>query len=109
MVATPDLLDVRRGVVGEYAGADHRSADRHASDIDREARLRGVGLEYVEAVSRDLDARLRLLRRMDEAAARAVHLERRWQVGPAPSPSLDDLLTRRDARNGPPAGVSGAG
>ena len=79
-VAVPDLLDPERGVVGEYAGADHRDIDRHEQDIDREARLRAVGLEYVEVVGRDLHHRERVIRRMREAAARAVHLERRWRV-----------------------------
>ena len=79
-VAVPDLLDVRRGVVGEYAGADHRDIDRHESDIDREAEIRAVGLEYVEVVGRDLRHRERVIRRMQQAAARAVHLERRWKV-----------------------------
>jgi hypothetical protein len=74
-------------VVGEYAGADHRDIDQHESDIAREADLRGVGLEYVEVVGRDLRDQRRVITRMQEAAARAVHLTRRWQVGPPPSPS----------------------
>jgi hypothetical protein len=83
LVAVPDLLDVRRGVVGEYAGADHRDINRHEQDIAREADLRGVGLEYVEVVGRDLHSPVRVIRRMEQAAARAQHLERRWQVAPA--------------------------
>ena len=81
-VAIPDLLDLERGVVGEYAGADHRDIDRHEEDIAREADLRDVGLEYVEVVGRDLHHRERIIRRMEQAAARAEHLERRWQVAP---------------------------
>jgi hypothetical protein len=80
LVAVPDLLDVERGVVGEYAGADHRDIDRHEEDIAREAALRDVGLEYVEVVGRDLRHRDRVIRRMENAAARAVHLERRWRA-----------------------------
>lgn len=87
-VATPDLLDPVRGVVGEYAGANHRSLDQHATDIAREADLRDVGLEYVEVVGRDLRHRSQVVRRMEQAAGRAVHLERRWRVGPRP-PSLE--------------------
>lgn len=79
-VARPDLLCVERGVAGEYAGADHRDIDRHEEDIAREAAMRSVGLEYVEVVGRDLRHPERVMRRMEEAAARAVHLERRWQV-----------------------------
>lgn len=99
LVAVPDLLDVERGVVGEYAGADHRDIDRHADDIEREAALRGIGLEYVEVVGRDLRSRERVVRRMAEAAARAVHLTRRWQLGPPASPTLDEILDRRDRRD----------
>jgi hypothetical protein len=80
LVAIPDLLDVKRGVVGEYAGADHRDIDRHEEDIEREAALRAVGLEYVEVVGRDLRNRERVIRRMEQAAERAVHLVRRWTV-----------------------------
>ena len=79
-VAVPDLLDPERGVVGEHAGADHRDIDRHEEDIAREAALRDAGLEYVEVVGRDLHHRERVIRRMEEAAARAVRLERRWRV-----------------------------
>lgn len=89
-VAMPDLLDPVRGVVGEYAGAGHRDADQHASDIGREADLRDVGLEYVEVVGRDLRDPARVVRRMQQAAARAVHLERRWQVVETPQIAPED-------------------
>jgi hypothetical protein len=97
LVAVPDLLDPVRGVVGEYAGEDHRDIDRHESDIAREAALRRVGLEYVEVVGRDLRNRGRVIARMEEAAARAGHLSRLWVVGPPRSPTLDEILDRRDA------------
>lgn len=96
-IATPDLLDPLRGVVGEYAGADHRDIDRHGNDIEREADLRDVGLEYVEVVARDLRHPDRIVRRMEQAAARATHLERYWRLGPAPEQTLDEILDRRDA------------
>jgi hypothetical protein len=98
LVGVPDLIDPQRGVVGEYAGADHRDIDRHESDIEREAALRDVGLEYVEVVGRDLREQRRVIRRMEAAAARAAHLTRRWQLGPPPSPTLDGLLDRRELR-----------
>ncbi|QWF23759.1 hypothetical protein KM427_08740 [Nocardioides sp. LMS-CY] len=75
-LAIPDLFDPVRGVVGEHAGADHRDIDRHARDIEREADLRNAGLEYVETVGRDLRDERRVVHRMEQAAARAVHLER---------------------------------
>lgn len=95
LVAVPDLLDPARGVVGEYAGADHRDIDRHESDIAREAALRGVGLEYVEVVGRDLSHPDRVAQRMREAASRAGVLPRRWQLGPPTSPTLDEILDAR--------------
>lgn len=96
LVAIPDLFDPVRGVVGEYAGADHRDIDRHAQDVARQAALRDVGLEYVEVVGRDLRDPRRVVDRMERAAARAVHLTRSWQVAPAP-PTLDEILDRRAA------------
>jgi hypothetical protein len=86
LVAIPDLLDPVRGVVGEYAGADHRDIDRHEADIAREAALRDVGLEYVEVVGRDLRDPAKVVRRMEQAARRAVHLTRGWRLGP-PGPA----------------------
>lgn len=79
-VAMPDLLDVRRAVIGEYSGAGHRELDQHEDDLVRWDDVRRVGLEVVEVVGRDLRSRERVMRRMREAAARAVHLERRWRV-----------------------------
>lgn len=95
-VAIADLLDPVRGVVGEYAGADHRDIDRHESDIAREAAVRRVGLEYVEVVGRDLWVPRRVLARMEEAAARAGRGPQLWTVAPRTALSLDELLDRRD-------------
>jgi hypothetical protein len=99
-VATPDLLDPVRGVVGEYAGADHRDIDRHEADVDRAADVRRVGLELVEVVGRTIRDPHRVVARMEEAAARAVNLEPRWQLAPRRTPTLDQILDRRDS--GPP-------
>ncbi|MDI6910148.1 hypothetical protein [Nocardioides sp.] len=96
LVAVPDLLDPVRGVVGEYAGADHRDIDQHESDIAREAALRAVGLEYVEVVGRDLYRADRVTQRMREAQSRARQLPCLWQLGPPPSPTLDEILDARD-------------
>jgi hypothetical protein len=96
LVAVPDLLDPVRGVVGEYAGEDHRDIDRHEADIEREAALRGVGLEYVEVVGRDLRHPRRVVARMQQAAARAGRGPQLWRVGPRATPSLDEILDRRD-------------
>ena len=53
-VGIPDLLDVKRCVVGEFAGAGHRGRDQHEDDLGRADRFRRVGLEIVEVVRRDL-------------------------------------------------------
>ncbi|MFI5624381.1 hypothetical protein ACIA03_13035 [Nocardioides sp. NPDC051685] len=53
-VATPDVLDLETGVVGEYDGSLHLEGKQRAKDIRREGDLRGVGLEYVTMVSADL-------------------------------------------------------
>lgn len=87
-VAMPDLLDVRRGVIGEYSGADHRGIEHHEDDLVRWDDVRRAGLEVVEVVGRDLRHRERVIRRMKEAAARAGR----------PGAPLEG---RRDPRNGP--------
>jgi hypothetical protein len=93
LIGVPDLLDPHRGVVGEFAGGDHRDINRHARDIEREANFRGVGLEYVEVVGRDIRTPERVVRRMVQAEERAGVHPCRWQLGP-PAPCLDDILDR---------------
>lgn len=95
LVAIPDLFDPERGVVGEYAGADHRDIDRHQSDIAREAAIRAVGLEYVEVVGRDLREPRIVVTRMQQAAARVGHLPQLWVLG-GPSRHTDRLPIARD-------------
>jgi hypothetical protein len=53
-VCRPDLLDPVAGLVGEYDGADHRSAERHSRDVRREERCRELGLEYVTVTALDM-------------------------------------------------------
>lgn len=92
----PDLFDPVRGVVGEFAGADHRSRERHRKDVGREDRFRRAGLEYVEVVGADLGERGLVVDRMEAAGRRAGRLPQCWRLGPAPPP-LDDVLDQRDA------------
>lgn len=79
-VAMPDLFDPVRGVIGEYAGADHRDIDRHEADIERLADVRRVGLECVEVVGRTIRDPRRVVVRMEEAAGRVVHGPRLWRL-----------------------------
>ena len=95
----PDLFDPRRGVVGEFAGGDHRTKAQHARDLDREADFRHVGLEVVEIVARDFSYKPRIIRRMAEAESRALRAPQTWVLGPAPSPTLDEFLDARDAQD----------
>lgn len=101
-LGTPDLLDPVRGVVGEYAGADHRDRARHVVDVRREDLFRRAGLEYVEVVGPDLQDRELVVDRIHAAGERAGRFSQRWRLGPAP-PSLDQLLDRRDAAPALPA------
>ena len=95
LAGIPDLLDVKRGVAGEFAGGGHRNRQQHESDVGRAADLRAVGLEIVDVVGRDFRHRERILDRMNQAAERASGRERRFQLAPPP-PSLDGILDRRD-------------
>ncbi|MBG6099235.1 hypothetical protein [Nocardioides luteus] len=83
-LATPDLLDLEAGVVGEYDGSLHLEGKQRAQDIRREEDLRGAGLEYVTMVSADLGdpsgfkARTLAARKRARAAAGP----RRWTLDP---------------------------
>ncbi|WP_408898209.1 hypothetical protein ACJ5H2_03670 [Nocardioides sp. R1-1] len=68
-LATPDLIDPRAGVVGEYDGAVHLSRERRAVDVRREDLLRAHGLEVVRWLAGDpVDS---FLGRLRSAYARA--------------------------------------
>jgi len=86
-VGIPDLLDPVAGVVGEYAGAAHRSRERHRQDVAREERFRSVGLEPFTVVAGDLADRQLVVDRMHTTRARARFLppdERAWTMVPPP-------------------------
>jgi hypothetical protein len=95
LAGVPDLLDVERGVAGEFAGAGHRERGQHESDVGRAFDLRSLGLEIVEVVGRDFRHRARILDRMERAAQWASRRDRRFRLAPPP-PSLDNVLDRRD-------------
>ncbi len=97
LVGIPDLLDPRRCVGGEYAGGDHRDPEQHQNDVGRAAAFRRVGLEIVEVVGRDMRHRPLIVARMKDAESRARLLPQTWVLGPAPSPTLDEILDARDA------------
>jgi hypothetical protein len=106
LLGIADLFDPVAGVVGEYDGADHRTAGRHSRDVDREARFRDRGLEVFRVTGPDLWDRPRVVRRMAAARARARWLppgQRGWTVVPppglGPDPTLDEILEEREARS----------
>ncbi|MBA2464924.1 MAG: hypothetical protein H0V42_08115, partial [Nocardioidaceae bacterium] len=103
LLGYPDLLDVEAGLVGEFDGADHRGAVRHADDVGREAMLRNHRLEVVRVTGPDLFHRPRVRTRLVAARRRALWLppERRpWTTqspqGWDPGPTLDERLDHRD-------------
>jgi hypothetical protein len=93
-----DLLDPVAAVVGEYDGADHRSARRHSADVDRESRLRAAGLEVFRVTGPDVSRREVVVQRIREARARAARLPagpRQWTTVPPPDWPLELPLHER--------------
>jgi len=82
-VGTPDILDVRAGVVGEYDGAVHLTRESRSRDLGREDGFRSVGLEYFTMLASDAANQGRLVSRMAAARRRALWLApdaRRWTL-----------------------------
>ncbi|HEX6579080.1 MAG TPA: hypothetical protein VF082_12015 [Jiangellaceae bacterium] len=90
LLGVPDLLDEESGLVGEYDGAVHRDARRHAADNVREERLESHGLTVVRATAIDLQHnRARLAQRLRDGHRRAAARNRRldrWTADPAEAP-----------------------
>lgn len=78
---TPDLLDERAGVVGEYDGAVHLEDPTRRRDLDREALCRDLGLELVTMMSAGRADAHSFTARLDAAYRRAAGRSgrpRRW-------------------------------
>ena len=82
LLGIADLLDPVAGVVGEFDGADHRSAARHSADVDRENRFRDAGLEVFRVTGPDIPRRGVIVARILAARGRAP-------VAAAARPCLD--------------------
>jgi hypothetical protein len=97
LLGYPDLFDEEAGLVGEYAGADHRDAVRHRKDVEREQRMRDHDLEYFTVVAGELRDRRQIVQRMLSTRSRARFLcaeDRTWTLSPpAWWESGDDLDT----------------
>ena len=84
--------------MGEFDGAEHRLASRHAHDVGREDRFRRNGLEVFRVTGPDLPRRS-----LRAAAPCSGCTTRGSERGGAPRPTwldprgpLDDLLDHRD-------------
>lgn len=102
LLGIADVLDPVAGVVGEYDGAEHRSAFRHSRDVDREDRFRRHELEYFKVTGPDMPHVTRVVSRMHSARSRATWLapaERPWTLEPPagrePEQSLDEYLAHQ--------------
>jgi hypothetical protein len=102
LLGVVDLLDEDAGVVGEFDGADHRTASAQTKDVRREDRLRRHGLEVFRVTGQDLREPRVVAERMLTARSRArwePSSRRRWTIDDGlaePSLSLDEILDRRD-------------
>lgn len=56
-IGTPDLIDVRAGVIGQYDGRVHLATAQRRRDVVRDETYREHGLEQVIAVAGDLGTR----------------------------------------------------
>lgn len=71
-LATPDLIDPRGGVIGEYDGAAHDGEDRITRDLDREELYRDLGLEPVLMIGMTRRSRDHFAARLRAAYGRAA-------------------------------------
>ncbi len=102
LLGIADIFDPVAGVVGEFDGADHRSAARHSKDVDREARFRDNRLEFFRVTGSDLRHWRRVVDRMVATRARALWVpegRRTWTIAPRvdsrDDPTLDEYLEHR--------------
>lgn len=82
-IGTPDVLDLERGVVGEYDGEVHLVGKQRTKDLVREGAFRRAGLEYVTMMAADRRDPTDFKRRTLEARVRANRVptgERAWTI-----------------------------
>ena len=90
LIGHPDLMDPRRGIIGEFNGADHRGRERYRRDVDREDKFRRVGLECFTVVGDDIRNLPLVVGRMQAARGRAGQQPQLWTLVPGMTP---DRLT----------------
>lgn len=82
-IGTPDLIDPRTGVTGEYEGGLHLEGARRAADLAREHDFRQHGLAPVTMVAADVHNPGPFLMRLNAAYQRAADRpasDRRWTL-----------------------------
>jgi hypothetical protein len=100
LLGIADLLDAEAGLVVEFDGAEHRRARRQTADVQKEDRLRRVGLEVTRVTGLELSDRTSVAGRLRGARRRAAFLppaERRWVAVPPPDDLHQRILEREDA------------
>ena len=100
-VGTPDLIDLRTGLVGLYHGDSHLSLVGAAKDNEQDAAFRRVGLEPVAMFATDWRDLADFTRRLLEAAARARSYRgaRSWTVEHPTWWTPTETVERRRALN----------
>ncbi len=101
LLGMADLFDPVAGVFGEYDGATHRGAGRHAADVRREDKVRRAGLEYFTVTGPDLHDPAMVVERMVTTRARALSNRRStWTLTPPrgwwSTDTAEERLARRD-------------
>lgn len=103
LLGIADLLDEGAGLVGEFDGADHRTASRHTRDLSRQQRLEEHRLQVCRVTGPDLAETARVVQRVHFHRCRALCLppqERSWTTVPPPGwqpePTLDAYLEERE-------------
>ncbi|MGI8522455.1 MAG: hypothetical protein ACR2K3_03965, partial [Nocardioides sp.] len=99
-LGTPDLIDARAGVVGEYDSELHLDRVRRRRDVERDERYRAAGLEPVAMVTGDLAEPWAFVSRLRAAYARAARtpaVDRRWTLEPPTWWTPTDTVDRRRA------------
>jgi hypothetical protein len=86
-IGTPDVIDPRTGVIGEYDGPLHLTGARRAVDLKRQADFERHGLFPVTMVTADRRDQSAWQERMRAAYARSARTpttERQWTIEPPP-------------------------
>lgn len=87
LLGIADLLDPEAGLVVEFDGADHRTAQGQTRDVAKDEALRGVGLEVVRVTGLQLASPHQVAHRLRAARSRAHSHpsdDRAWSAGDSP-------------------------